>query len=153
MPTLFVRFIILGISIALFFQCVSALLDPVYGTKKAIKWGLVTHTVAMFSVLTISCTLKRNLFLISYIDNREFSGAGPEAPSGPLEYPAFAHLEATAFVPSLILFRFDQWLADGLLVSSALNPVAQVSNTDRSFSCIVVMLFIPRTTGPPPFQA
>lgn len=122
--TLSARFIILGVVIALFFQCMSALLHPVHRTKKGIKWGLVAHTVAMFSFLTISHTINRNIFSISYIDAREFSGTD-DLPPGPIGYQAFVNSEVTSIV-STLMFPFNQWLADGLLVSSAINSLPQI---------------------------
>ena len=120
----------------------SALLNPAHRTKKVIKWGLVTHIVAMFSFVTISCAMNRTILSIAYIDNREFSGVG-FYPSGPIEYLTFAQPGAVLSIISFLWFPINQWLADGLLVGSASNPVAQVSDVDRPFSCIVVMSFIP----------
>ena len=138
---LFIRFIFLGIVIALFFQCMSALLNPVYRTKKAVKWGLVTHTVTMFSVLTIGMTINRRTFSTAYIDNRGVHIADPY-PSGPLEYlkspnSALQTMQTIAFLSSPI----KQWLIDGLLVSSASSPVAQVSDARRPlqlYRCYVI---------------
>ena len=116
-----------------------ALLDPASRTKGGIKWGLVAHTAAMFSFVTIYTGMSLNLQSISYVDNRAF-------PAGPLVYQLSISTQAVSIVPN-IMFPLNQWLADGFLVRSALNSVAQVSDVDRSSSCIVATLFMPRTTG------
>ena len=92
----------------------SALLDPVYRTKKVIKWGLVTYIVALFSSLTIGCAIVRDTLSAAYIDNREYDVAGP------FEYLVVLGLskDVLHLVPAL-LFPINQWLTDGLLVSSA----------------------------------
>ena len=114
----FVRLILLGIATALFFQCMSALLYPVRRTAKSIKWGLVVHTAAMFSFLTIGLAMNRNTLSASYIDDREFPG-GDTALPGPLGYLnfAFSDQKVTNSV-AFLMFPLNQWLADGLLVSS-----------------------------------
>jgi hypothetical protein len=144
------RFTILGIVIALFFQCMSALLNPVRPTYKGTKWGLVVHTVAMFSLLMIGATTNRSALSTSFVDDREFPGVDTVGfPPGPLGYYFFTELtrEVTSTI-STLGFPFNQWLADGLLVSSALNSAAQpVSDIGRSSSCTVVMPFIRGTTG------
>lgn len=123
----------LGTVILLFFQCMSALLDPSNRTRGGTKWGLVAHTAAMFSFVTIYTAMSLDLQSISYIDNREF-------PAGPLVYQLSISTQAISIVPN-VMFPLNQWLADGLLVSSALNSVAQVSEVDYSSSCIVATLF------------
>jgi hypothetical protein len=140
--TLSVRFTIQGIVIVLLFQCMSALLDPVHHTAKGFKWGLVAHTVAMFLTATIGVVTSRNIFSSSFIDRREFHGV-EGYPSGPTGYQNFANLNE-GFVIKVVrlMFPLNQWLADGLLVSSASDSVAQVPNVGHYFSCIVVTLFI-----------
>jgi hypothetical protein len=119
----------------------SALLDPVHHTTKGVKWGLVAHTVTMFSATTIGFAISRNIFSSSFIDGREFHGV-EGYPSGPMRYQAFdLNREAVIDVADL-MFPLSQWIADGLLVSSASNSVAQVPNVVHHFSCIVVTLFI-----------
>ena len=116
----------------------SVLLSPVYRVRKAIKWGLVTYIVVMFSVMTIGCTINRDILSVAYIDNREYEYAGP------LEYlDVIVENRDTIYLVPAFALPISQWLVDGLLVSSASTPVAQVSNVvDHNFSCIVVMLFI-----------
>ena len=101
--------------------------NPANRTKGGIRWGLVAHTVAMFSFVTISTAMNLDIQSFSYIDNREFPGNGG-MPPGPLGYQFLIHSKATSVVPS-IMFILNQWLADGLLVSSGYNSVGQASNS------------------------
>ena len=78
----------LGAVTALFFRCLNALLHPIHRTTKGIKWGLVAHTFALFSFLTIDAAINRGTLSISYIDNREFPGVGGAVP-GPIGYETF----------------------------------------------------------------
>ena len=129
MLTLFVRFIVLGITIALFFQCMSALLNPVYRTRKAVKWGLVAYIVVIFSFSTIGCTVNRRDLSAAYIDYRGYDV------DGPFEYTSVVNSNEDAIhLVTELLFPISQWLVDGLLVSSASNPVPQVSNTTSAVS-------------------
>jgi hypothetical protein len=120
----------------------SALLDPVHHTTKAIKWGLVAHTLAMLFTSTIAVAINRNVFSSSFIDHREFHGV-EDYPSGPIGYYPFIVTNGGALMDvSYLMFPLNQWLADGLLVSPASDSVAQVPNVGHSFSCIAVTLFI-----------
>ena len=113
------RPIIEGITVVLFFQCVGALLNPVNRTRGSVKWGLVVHTAAMFSLFAIPVAAHLSLQAISYIDNRRFPG-DDVYPPGPVGYQYFTDFEAVnAF--SRVMFPLNQWLADGLLVSSVSN--------------------------------
>ena len=79
----------------------------------------------------------RDVLSVAYIDNREYDIGGP------YEYlDVFNHSRDAIYLVPTLLFPINQWLIDGLLVSSASNLVAQASNLDHHFSCIVVMLFI-----------
>ena len=131
----------LGIVVALFFQCMAALLNPANPIRKGIRWALVAHTIALFLFVAIPFGIDFNYLLIEYINNREFPGSG-EFPPGPLGYDGLLTLEATATVFSA-MFPLNQWLADGLLVSPTLNSVASVHNGGRSSSYIGVISFIP----------
>ena len=117
--TLFIRFIVLGVDIALFFQCMSAIFNPVYRTKKAVKWGLATHIFVMFSVSTVAIAITRRTFSLAYIDNREVPVAGLY-PSGPLEYMQSTNFSLGVMqIIATLSFPINQWLVDGLLVSCA----------------------------------
>ena len=115
--------IVLGVVIAQFFRCMSALLGR---ARRDIKWVLVAHTVTMFSCVTISTPGGPYLQYISYVDNRGFPGTDV-IPPGPVGYE---YLVATDPLNSLfyVTFYLNQWLADGFLVGSTLKPVVQVSN-------------------------
>lgn len=113
------RSAVLGIVAVLFFRCMSALLNPIDRAKGAIKWGLVAHTVAMFSFVTITTAVNLNFQSISYVDDREFPGDGALFP-GPLGYQFFINSESIATVSYIFVF-LNGWLADGLLASPVLN--------------------------------
>ena len=59
---------------------------------------------------------------ICYIDNREFPGIEDMVASGPIGYQALTHHEAITITPN-VMFFLNSWLADGLLVSSLIDPV------------------------------
>jgi hypothetical protein len=108
-----------GIVIALFFQCVGALLNPANHMRKGTKWALFTHSVAIFSFATIGHTINRDFLSISSVDNREFSGTH-EIPPGPFGYQVYAtSLRPVSFLFYVMTFPLTQWLADGLLVGPA----------------------------------
>ena len=139
MLTLSTRFSIQGIVVVLFFQCIGTLLDPVNQTRGGIKWGLVAYTTVMFSFVTIYTATSLDIQSISYIDNRGSSGGdGP----GPLGYQTLIFPRAINIVPNA-MFLLNNWLADGLLVSSMSNSVSHVSNEGGSFSSIVATSFTP----------
>jgi len=114
--------VILGIVILLFFQCIAALLNPVHRRGEGIRWGLVSCTVLMFSVVTVYTATYLNIQSISLIDNREFPGIEGVLPPGPLGYRWFIHSKAI-FVIQTAVFLLGGWLADCLMVSSLFNVV------------------------------
>ena len=133
--------VVLGIVIVLFFQCMEALLNPPDRENRGMKWGLVAHTTAMFSFVTIYTAMTLNIQSISYIDNREFPGVGEVLPPGPLGYQFSIYSKAISIVPN-VSFLLNNWLADGLLVSFASMSTAQASDV-VIHSSIVATLFIP----------
>lgn len=94
-------------------------------TKRGIRWGLVAHTVAMFSFVTIFVATNIDLLSVSYIDNREFSG-NVMGPPGPFGYQYQDYLKPIYTTPYIIFF-LNSWLADGLLVSAASKLIAPFS--------------------------
>ena len=108
---------ILGAVIAVFLQCMAALFNPIHRRGEPIKWGLVSYTVVMFSIVTIGAGINLQNQSVSYIDNREFPGIKGMLPPGPLGYQLFTDPEALEIVPNLMLV-LNNWLADGFLVSS-----------------------------------
>lgn len=104
-----------GIVIALFFQCMGALLNPMNFTTKGVRWGLLAHTVAMFSFVTIFTAINLDIQSISYIDNRDFPGDSFMLPPGPLGYQFLIYSKAISVVPN-IMFYLNTCLSDGLLL-------------------------------------
>ena len=119
----------------------SALLNPVKGPREKTRWGLVAHTAAMFSFVTVYIATTLHTQSISYIDNREFPGADRWSP-GPLGYQFYIYSKPITVVPSL-MFTLNQWLADGLLVSSVLSSTVQLANLSHSTSSTAVTLYTP----------
>ena len=109
-----VRLFISGTLVALFFQCMAALLNPVHRRGEGIKWGLVSYTVIMFSFATVHAA-NLNIPSISLIDNPEFS-SGP--PSGPAPYKNIMVTPTVLGLTPNVVFALSNWLADGLLVSA-----------------------------------
>ena len=121
-----------------------ALLDPTNHIRGGLKWGLVAHTVAMFSFVTMLNTIILNFESSSYIDNRGFPGVGNVLPPGPIGYKgSFDISKAVTDRISIPLFPLNQWLLDGLLVSSVSNSVTYACNVGHPSSCIGAMLSIP----------
>jgi hypothetical protein len=118
--------------------------------RKRVKWGLSVHTIVMFSFTTAGAAIDRNFISLSLIDNRGFPGIGA-TPPGPLGYLSLAATDGRSALLHII-FPLNQWLADGLLVSS-FDLSSKVSHEDRSCSCIAAGLFIPRITGRLPSRA
>ena len=107
-----------GALIVLFFQCMVALFNPVNRKWEGIKWGFVSYTVAMFSFVTALNGMALHVKSLSYIDNRDYAGVKGMNPPGPTGYPSSIWFGALSIAPRLI-FLLNNWLADGLLVSSS----------------------------------
>jgi len=107
---------ILGILTALFFQCMTALFNPVNRRRQGTRWWLISYTIIMFLVATAFTGMTLHVGSISYIDNRKFTGVKDVFPPGPLGYQSF--IRSTAFIIADFLPLLNYWLADGLLVSS-----------------------------------
>ena len=138
---LFARFT-LGIVIMVFFKCMAALFNPDHRRRGPIKWGLVFYTVVMFSLVTAGTVMQLDVQSISYIDNRGFPGAKGSIPAGPVGYQEL--MSAPIVYVQNAVFALNNWLAEGLLVSSLLIlcSLTRVTNAESS-SSIVVMLFTP----------
>jgi len=106
--------VLYGIVVIVFFQCMGTLLDPVNRSREGIRWGLVVHTVAMFSCFTINTALSLDYQSIAYIDNRAFPGDA-SLPPGPYTYQYLISSGAINVV-SGSMFLLNNWLADGLLL-------------------------------------
>jgi len=117
--TNFNRLVILGVVILLFFQCMAAFLNPVHRRGEGIKWWLVSHIVAMFSFVTVYTAMNLHIQSKSFIDKRK-DHVSPDSTvvgSGPLHYQSNIHGVALGIIP-YVMFNLNNWLADGLLVSS-----------------------------------
>ena len=95
----------------------TALFSPAHRRGMGIKWGLASYTAVMFSLVTVLTGMQLNLQSISYIDNREFPGIKGRVPPGPLGYQSLIYTGPLGIVPNA-MFNLNNWLADGLLVSS-----------------------------------
>ena len=94
----------------------TVLLDPANRARGGIKWGYVVHTVAMFISLMIGAVMSLYVQAFSYVEKREF-------PEGPFFYQISVGNDAISTVP-MIFGNLGQWLTDGLLVSTTLDPAA-----------------------------
>lgn len=97
----------------------SSLLNPTNRVRGGIKWGLLAHTAAMFSFLTLGVAMRLDIPSISYIENRAFPGTDT-FPPGPYGYEWLLDDKAVDVVPSVV-FLMNTYLADGFLVSSVLK--------------------------------
>jgi len=118
--TSIVRFI-LGLLILLSFQCMAALLKPAHRGEEGIKQWPIFYTMAMFSFVTVYTAANLYILSISFIDHRKnnyiYEDHGFIRISGPLGYQMAIHGTILGLVPN-IMFNLNNWLADGLLVSS-----------------------------------
>ena len=122
----FTQLRLLGIVIALFFQCMSALLDPINHARRDIKWSLVAHTILLFSCVTVFAGFQLLAPSISFIDNRGFPGSTVSLP-GPIGYVSLLFEKPIFIVPGAFGF-LSNWLTDGLLVSFTFHPIFQLSD-------------------------
>ena len=100
----------------------AALFDPVHRSGERVKWGLVSYTVVMFSLATVCTAMNLHIQSISFIDNRDFPGLEDLLPPGPIGYVGFIYDKAINVIPN-VAFLLNNWLADGLLVSSFFDAV------------------------------
>ena len=101
--------------IVLFFQCMAALLNPAHRKGEGIRWGLVSYTLATFSLVTVYTGMSLHLQSLAFIDNREYTDHDGTL-LGPLGYRSAMRLTVIDAVPNL-MFCLNNLLADGLLVS------------------------------------
>ena len=132
--------VILGIVVALFFQCMSALLNPVNHPRGGTKWGLAAYAAAMFSLATICVAIENHTELIAYIDDREFPGTDT-LPPGPIGYQGTTYFTVFQVVQACT-FILNSSLVDGILASSASNSLFQAPDTCITASYIVATLFM-----------
>ena len=104
-----------------FLQCMAGLFDPVHRRGEPVKWGLVSYTVVMFSIITVITVMNFVIQSISYVDNRKFPGVEDLVPAGPYGYLCSVLPFTLNPVPDSMSV-VNGWLADGLLVSSLFDP-------------------------------
>lgn len=104
-----------GVAVGLFFPCMNALLNPVDRTQ-GIKWGLVAHTSAMFTFLTINSLMNLAYQSVAYVDNRAFPGIEGVLPPGPVAWRMVIEYSNVNNALPDVLFFLNTWLADGLLL-------------------------------------
>ena len=121
MLTKFARFTP-GVLVVLFFKCAAALFNPIYRRGEPIKWGFVSYTVIMFSLVTLETAMIFDLRSISYIDNRDYPGGGIIQISGPYGYQFYISLNPISIIP-VAVFILSNWLADGHLVGSSFDVI------------------------------
>lgn len=102
--------ILYGVIIVLFFQCTVTLFNPV-NRKKGVRWGLVAHNVAVFSLATISEAMSLVGFSYLFIDVRD--RYKPHEWSFVSQNMTFDYVLSTI---SSSTFQLIQWLIDGLLL-------------------------------------
>ena len=92
----------------------AALFNPIYRRGEPIKWGILSYTVVMFSLVTVETTMRLRGQSIAYIDNRE----SPSILGVPFKYQGPRSDTHALRVILYIIYSLNNWLADGLLVSS-----------------------------------
>ena len=96
----------------------------------------MAYTITAFTPVTIFTAMNLSLQSTCYTNNREFPD-NDSLPAGPLGYHFLVYNDAIFFVPNL-MFLLNNWLADGILVSSASVSVSQVVSNMRCPSSSIV---------------
>ena len=119
--------------------------------RKSVKWGLAAHTAALFAFSTTRTIIDQYAISNEYVNNRDFFG-GDQFPPGPLGYD-FSHFSTGPFGNIYYaLFPLNQWLADGLFVSSISKSVACMTYTwsiPPAISLLRHFFIEPLDHGPP----
>ena len=131
-----------GIAIMVFFRCITGLFDPEHRRGQRVKWGLVSYTMVMFSILTALTAMSSVTLSISFIDNRQFTGVEGVVPPGPFGYVLFISPMAISFLTNAMAI-LNNWLADGLLVSSLFDhalthPCVSPQLLSQLYRCYVI---------------
>ena len=132
----------------MFFKCMNAL----HGREGGFKWVLLTHTVAMFSFVTVAIAALLYTLSGSYIDSRGFPGPDSSPWSGPIGYQLYTYHEPLRVIP-LVALVLNNWLADGLLVRSVFDLTFQAPDAVRHPSSIVAIPSVAGVIGPSLFRA
>ena len=115
---------------------------PANNIGKGVKWGLVAHTVALFLFLTIPIAINRYLTSAGYIDGRNFPGTD-DTPPGPFGYGYTFAPNVPIMVIHNVMFPLNQWLTDGLLVSTVPSEIARAPYVVHSSSYTVAISSTP----------
>jgi len=91
-----------------------ALANPAHRKEEGIKWWLVFYTMAMFSFVTVYTATNLHILSMTFIDHRGSCDPNAAGPIGYQHHAPYTHLGLL----SNIMFDLNNWLADGLLVSS-----------------------------------
>ena len=106
--------------VVLYFQAITALVNPLYREGQSVKWGFVGYSTVLFGLATTFTAMRVRLQQLAYIDNREFPGLPygvPDTiPPGPIGWSLLMYSKPLAIVPN-VCFIIANWMADGLLVS------------------------------------
>ena len=130
----------LGVVIALFFECMTALLNPDNRMRRRVKWVFVIHTVGLFLSITISSAIEGIQRSNAYVDNREYPGVNNVFSSGPFGY---LDVSSTSTVGTIeyAAFPLNQWLTDGLLVSVISSSKAYELKIGGFFTSFIAATF------------
>ena len=122
-------------------QCIAALFNPAHRKGEPIKWGLVSYTAVTFTLATVFAAINLDIQVASYIDNRAFPGVEDlQIPPGPFGYNLAL---VTPEVPLSAVYTLNNWLADGLLVSSMFDvtfacPCVQHQLLSQLYRCYFI---------------
>ena len=128
----------------------AAVFNPVHRRGERIKWGLVSYTVVMFSVVTIQTAMDLNILSLFNIDSREIPG-DDVIPPGPVGYQWFTSQGALNVIPTA-MYTLTYWLTDSLPVSPLFRTVFTQpdANAGSSSSSIIATSYTPRSSGSSP---
>ena len=104
----------------------AALFNSYHRRGGPIKWGIVSYTLLMFSIVTVGTAAQFYVQSISYIDHREFPGVEGALHPGPGGYQRLISHEAISVIQN-VTFVLCNWLTDGLLVSGLFDVAFNLS--------------------------
>ena len=117
---------ILGLHIAVFWQCVFYILPQVIRSRTRGAIGRLVYVVTMFLIGTTYFVSNTKLALLMFVDHRLY-------PGGPSSWLT-SHTENVVNVIDIVTFMLCTFLADGMLVSSCTSIILGESLT-KCCSC------------------
>ena len=112
-----------------------ALLRPDNRMKEGIKWGLLAHTAAMFSLVTVHSDGPR--YRVHFLHRQPgIPWCRRHATSWTSRIPV-PHYAKAVSIALKVTFLLNNWLTDGLFGEHCDKAVIWVSNVVCPFSCIV----------------